>query len=559
LSDTEGPGWRRPAGELAPLLIGVIVAVVFNVYFHGGLVGELDTRLITGAFHHGHVWCFDHVWRALSGQDAWGVATDRLGFPSSAAARCLAVVPALVVAPTRLWLSPLGAYNLAILLTPAPAVACTWLLARRVAGVSSGAAAAAGVLFAVSPYVLGCFAGGQTCKAQVWGLPLALWALSGAVGGPRRAAFLVAVPISTLLLAFSEPTYAAILPLAAVPWAVLSLRRPVLPHVGGALVALAAMAGALLLVRGYYTMGDDRLLVEAFDPASRLKSAGIPIPTPMAQPGPTLLGPPDLQTQPGVANHITYLGVPLLALTLLSLALARRGRLFLLAAFAVGFTISLGEFLVVDNAWVTNGGQKYGLPALLLARYGYPLSQSVMYYRAIVVAALAVAIGSVAWTARWRYGAWAAAVVAAVGLWDTHRATAPLWTLRSAVPSHALHDRIAADAVPGAVVALPLRASAPTGAQAMFDAALHGRATNGLARFTAAGFPPVDTIEAWFAEAEALGPGAGDDALFGHGIRYIVTMPQVEVPERAALSRVLGPPRRAGDRLYWRVGPDALD
>ncbi len=544
---------RRAGITMLPLTVAMVLATIFTIRFHGRMPADLDHRMLAGGFHWGHVWCFDHVWRMVAGLDAWGVNTTRLGFPLTGAARCLALTPALLVAPSRLFLSSIGAYNLAILLTPAAAVATTFLLVRRVTDLDRWSAGAAGVMFAVSPYVLGCLSGGQTCKAQVWGVPLVLWALAGAVRGPSRFVSIVAAGFCGVLLAGTEPTYALIVPFVAGAWAILLLRRPILPHLAGVIFGLAALAAGLATAKLYYQGADTASMLEVFEPANRLKSHGIPIPTPMAQPWPTLLGPPPLQKGAGEPNHVTYLGVPLLVALTLGSVRAWRGRSLAWAAVVIGIVLALGEVLVSENAYVLSGSQKLGLPALLLSRYHYPLSESSMYYRSIVVASLGAAIGAVGWVGGKRWGPAPAWALVAIVLWDTHRVMAPVWPLQSRVQSMELYRWMAADTDPGAVVTVPLVSSQSDGARMMFDGAFTSRRLSALDRFSPPSQANVEALRGWFAEAAASADASA--SLYGHGIRYVTTLPLGPLPERAELTALLGRPYMMDGRAVWRVGP----
>lgn len=544
---------KRAVFALAPVTAAMAVATMYTIRFHGTMPADLDHRLMAGAFHWGHVWCFDHVYRMVAGLDAWGVQTTRLGFPLTGAARCLALTPALAVAPARAFLSPLGAYNLAILLTPAVAVLTTSLLLRRVTDLDRWSAGAAGVMYGVSPYVLGCFSGGQTCKAQVWGVPLVLWALAGVVRGPRRVLGIGITMVCGAILAGTDPTYALIVPFVAGAWALLMIRRPWLPHLAGAMVGLAALAAGLATAKLYYQGTDTTTMLEVFEPANRMKSHGIPIPTPMAQPWPTLWGPPPLQKGAGEPNHVTYIGVPLLIALVVGSVRSWRGRSLAWAAVVIGIVLALGEVLVSDNAYVLSGTQKLGLPALLLARYHYPLADSVMYYRSIVVASLGATMGAVGWVGGKRWGPFPAWGIAALALWDTHRVMAPVWPLHSRVHPTQLYAVIAADPVPGAVVEVPLVSNATEGGRTILDGAFLTRPVNGLVRFSPKDLPNVEAISAWFAEAAASDDAKG--TLYSHGIRYVMTLPDTQARERATFTTLLGPPWMLDGRTVWRVGP----
>ena len=568
--------WVARAGSLGAVLAGMAVAVFLVARFHGDLVSDLDHRLLAGPFHPGHVWCVDHVGKMVRGELPFGILTDRAGFPSEVAARCLVAAPAALVAPLRTWFTPYGVYNLLVLGTPALSVLFAWLLARRVTTLSPLGAAAASVCFAVSPYVLGCYAGGQTCKAQVWTLAACLWALTGALRGPWRPAYVVACGVLGVLTAYTEPTYALIVPLIAGPWALVAsvdaLRAPrrwreLGLHVLGGAAGLAALAAGLWTAKLYYDASGMRPAPdELFEPASRLIASGIHLPSAMAQPRQIFVGPQDLQLDAGAPNHVPYLGIPLLAAMVLGTLAPWRGRALAWTAVIVGVTLSLGEWLVHDNAYVlTEAGARYALPARWLAKQGYPLARSVMYYRAAAVASLGVclgAFGALGWVeARGgrglRFlGAVLALALAGGAIWHTHHVLRPLWPVPSRVVDLRLVERMAADPVPGAILQTPLVHDARTGGGMVFDGVASGRAGTGVLRHVNADHPDVVRLRGWIAEAEALPPDEAAAALHAHGVRYIVSYPgQQEDPERLRIYRTLGPATPVGGRTYWRVGP----
>lgn len=576
--------WATPAGSLTSVLVGMVVAVAVVTRFHGDLVSDLDHRLIAGPFHPGHVWCVEHVGQMVRGELPFGILTDRAGFPSQVAARCLVAAPAAMVAPLRSWFTAYGVYNLLVLGSPALAVLFAWLLARRVTALSSLGAAAASVCFAVSPYVLGCYAGGQTCKAQVWTLAACLWALTGALRGPWRPAYVLACGVFGLLTAATEPTYALVVPLVAGPWALVAsldaFRAPrrwreLGLHVLGGAAGLAALAAGLWTAKLYYDASGTRPAPEElFEPASRMIASGIHFPSAMAQPRQLFEGPQDLQLDAGAPNHVPYLGIPLMGALLLGTLAPWRGRALAWTAVVVGVVLSLGEWLVHDNAWVlTDTGARYALPARWLAKQGYPLARSVMYYRAAAVASLGVCLGAfgalgvldavvTGSVLRRRLlhalGAALALLLAGVSLWDTHRVLRPVWPVASRVVNLSLVERMAADPVPGAVLQTPLVHDARTGGAMLFDGVSSGRAGTGVLRHVNADHPDVVRLRGWLAEAAALPPDEAADALHAHGIRYIVAYPgQQQDPERLALYRTLGIPNVVGGRSYWRVGPEA--
>lgn len=126
------------------------------------------------AFNLPHLWAFDHAARMLVGERPWSLQTDVVGYPGPVEARIIAWAPILMTVPLRPLLGPVGAYNLVLLLAPTLAGLAAFAWLRRLVG--PGVAAVAGALpFATSPYLLGCLAAGQICKAQIWLLPAALY------------------------------------------------------------------------------------------------------------------------------------------------------------------------------------------------------------------------------------------------------------------------------------------------------------------------------------------------------------------------------------------------
>ncbi len=544
------------AWRLGPLAVAVAVALAVNVSFHGQLVHDLRGRLLEGAFHHGHIWCLDHLADQVRGAAPLTVYSDRVGFPDGASARCLIALPAVVAAPLQGGLGAVGTYNLVVLLTPAAAAVAAWLLARKATDLDERGAAAVAVLYATSPFLLGSLSGGQVCKAQVWTIPACLWALTGAVHGPRRAGWAWMAGLLGVATAYSEPTFALIVPLVAVPWALGAVRRPWGWSLLGAGAGLACLAAGLYTAKLYYDSSGAGA-AELFEPAGRLNSGGIPKPTPMSQPA-GIFWAADLDTQAGATNHVSYLGRPLLVAMVLGSFVAWRGRVLAWVALGVGVTFALGELLVVDDAYVTTAaGAKVGLPALWLAKAGYPLARSVMYYRAISVAGLGLALGAVGATSRWRWGGVLAWGLAAVGVWDTHRVLDPVWPLQSRPLRTELSAWMQADPTPGAILALPLQHNARQGGAAVFDAVLADRATTALIRFTSPDQPSLRRTRGWVAEAVAApDAAAAESALYAHGVRYVVWDATAEDAEATALMTRLGSPARFGTRWAWRIGPE---
>ena len=160
------------------LVVLFLAALAAAAALHWPLPMELDSSRVHAHFHGSHVWCFDHIFAMLTGSEPFEHHTRRIGFPENVQLRFIAWVPALLSAPLRLVLGPLGAYNVVLLLSPAISALAAWLLIRRITAASPFTCAGAALAFALSPYVMGCLANGQIAKIQLWILPLHLWAMS---------------------------------------------------------------------------------------------------------------------------------------------------------------------------------------------------------------------------------------------------------------------------------------------------------------------------------------------------------------------------------------------
>jgi hypothetical protein len=129
---------------LRAALIAAVVALALSTALLWPMPLHLTEHMVDGFFHGGHVWCFAHMAEMLHGSADW--QTDQIGWPYEVQLRFIAWAPAVLVAPLQELLGPIGAYNVALLLSfPLAAICATWLL--LLVDVRPMAAAAGGLVF----------------------------------------------------------------------------------------------------------------------------------------------------------------------------------------------------------------------------------------------------------------------------------------------------------------------------------------------------------------------------------------------------------------------------
>lgn len=544
------------------MAVAVVSALLWPLPTH------LRTHHVLGAFHDGHVWCFDHIFRMLTFDQPWSLSTGRMGHPGPVDARFIAWVPALAAAVLRPLLGPLGAYNAVVLLSPAAAAVAVWALARRALGVPAWVAAGAALIYAVCPYALGCLANGQVAKFSHWVLPLTLLAFSELVHGPRRLVGALTLPLATVATTFTSPSTALFLPFAAVVWGGWSVidrrgrRASTALLVAGAL----ALTAASMLPAWWYYGDASGGSGSSFAPGAHLEVGHVPLSAPpMARPGDTFLGDGRREPNPELSTHVTYLGLPLL-LVAAGLSIRRfRGRGLVWALLAVGVVVALGPRLAEDGGYVLVGGRQLALPAALLEAAGYPLASSGMYYRAIVLASLGLCLAIGGGLARVRHP-WAIALawlLAGVAIADGVRSTRDLWPRRcEAVPARIAMEQIGASSADGAVFDYPLETGTFGNQAHLLAAVFHGRATTAVPKVTSVeGDPRLSRLDFQLMIAEAEGmPDVARATLFSRGFSHVVYR---TVGERRGsserLERIFGPPIRGEDVLIWPLAPGGAD
>ena len=480
---------------------------------------NLRTDMVRGFFHGGHVWCFAHMADMVLGDAVW--QTENIGWPYTVQLRFIGWAPAVLVAPLQGLLGPIGAYNIALLLSfPLAALFGTRLI--QVVGVRSWSAAAGGLVFAFSPVTLGFLAAGQVAKIQHWTLAVALLVLVGAV---RQWRWLPVVPLAGLLVGFSSPTFAMFLPLAAglwMTWAVWTNRRWIGPVIR-TVAALALLAYALLWLRPHYDYQPRKGQLYAFAPSTAPPGTHQDLLPMVSRVDSMLVGSEAAPSARGGGSQsvqIAYLGWPLVAADAALSVGSFAGRGLGWGTLLTGAVLSLGPRLADADGFVQRAdGQEMLLPALLLSELGYPIARSGMYYRFLVLAGLGGGLLLAAGCRRRSRLAWLlAGLVIADGLSETRA----LWPRPSApVPGLSLLEAMAADAEPGAVLAFPLKVNDHGGGEQILLSTLHGRPTNGLPRDMQRQPATLQALD-WMAAAAASEDPAA--LLKEQGVRHVVWM-----------------------------------
>jgi len=565
-----GPVEAGPRDLAVALLAAFVVGTAITCALFWPLPMVLDSQRPLGVFHDGQIWAFDHMVDQLSGEVSRSSWTFRIGYPDSRFTAFVGWGAAAYIAPLRLVLGPMGAYNLVLFLGPGLSAVSVALLVRRLTGAAPLAAAGAGLAAALSPTVLGFLASGQPVKIQLWTVVLPLLLLAWAVTGPRRVAALVLLPLAGATSAFTAPSLTLYLPFLA-GLVVLNelvrerkqLRRPAI----AGLLGLGLLAISLLPARAYHAANLAAGRDAAFLPANTLIRPKDPFFAPrlFAQPAEILFGGLEYGTPTDTAaEHVVYLGLLAVGAVLLALLARGRGAPLALAVLMLGTTMALGPHLAHENGWVTTGdGSRLGLPAYALSALGYPLAKSGMYYRAVAIGALGVSLGIGALSTRLHR--WPAVAVAWIlGLAvvaDGVRETRSLWPRAcEPPPAHTLMLELA-EADEGAVLELPLDAEDIAGERGMLSASLHEQPTSSVPYNV---FPDRDERVGRLSKAveAALATGQAREALVDLGFATVIWRPGSERPtrredwkerRRLALVDALGPAEEVDGLLVWRL------
>ncbi len=550
MTSPEAPesSWRSGRVALACLLV---VTGAWSLLLHGATLLSPATRVPSAVFITGHAWCFDHIRRMLAGELPLSLTTDRVGFAGEIHAAFIGWAPAILVAPVGQFLGPVVAINVASLVEPLLAAVATWAWLRG-RGISPTGAALGGLVLALSPPLTGALANGQLCKANVWALPLCLASLDLAARRPWAA------PLSGLAFAacvFSEPTYGVIATLVAVVYGIDAVARSASrPWAAlGVAVAGASWVPSLVLARAYYLVEGTQI----FTPAGSVRGGHGDAVVSGSVSAPELVLGADYLADAENTAHVGYLGLVALGACVLAAARWRDARVAA-ALVALGATLALGEFAILDGELWETGGKVVALPARALAAAGFPFAQSGQYVRFLVVAwaAVALAVGAIA-TARPRWGAVAAALVCV----DALRATAGLWPLGSFDVRGARDFPALAAVVPGGrVLDLPGLGGNFGNGLTQLRGALHGHAVDARARaghrWANAPRPVSSVVFAIIEGQPELARRFLDSERIG-----LVTWVGPETPEGPSLEATvaaLGSPETVGEVYYWRLTNNRL-
>jgi len=527
-----------PPHDRWPLLSLLGFLVLFVMVTHSGWT--LDG--VSGGFHPGHVWVVDQVAEMLSGSESWSGMTRRIGYPDPVYLRLIGWIPLLLAAPLALIMGAPAAMWVVIALGYCAAGLVTTVLIRRVTGADTGSAAAAGLVYVLSPFSLGVLANGQLAKMQLWCLPLLLLLADRLLLEERKWPLACGVFLASVALGFTSPSIGLVMPLALGVWVVFRMRW----RDGAWRWAVCALAlAALGMVPAWWMHTAPTDVVAGLLPAAPVP--GLQSPAHLS-PVATVSGLLGLSVPWDAArsaiNNVGTLGWPALLGAVLAMMVRPRNALLGLCLFATGTLLALGPSVQwASMTWL--------LPAELLVRAGYPLEQSGMYYRFVQVASLGLAMCCAVMALHWpKQARWIALVVGLGTVVDGVRVTEPLWprSIRS-IAHQPLYASMAADSVSGAVLELPLAHIDTEGERRLLGQLIHGRSTSVLARnMVVHGQPRLENLSAAIRDSRTEG------RLRELGFRYVLLhRPRSHSALYSLLLDRLGTPKEDGGLAVWVV------
>jgi hypothetical protein len=497
---------------------------------------------VSGGFHPGHVWVVDQVAEMLSGSESWSGMTRRIGYPEPVFLRLIGWVPLLLAAPLALLIGAPAAMWVVIVLGYCAAGLVTTALIRRVTGADTWSAAAAGLVYVLSPFSLGVMANGQLAKMQLWCLPLLLLLADRLLLEERKWPHACGLFLASVALGFTSPSIGLVMPLALGVWVLVRMRW----SNGGwrwAVCALGLAALGMLPAWWMHTVPTD--VVAGLLPAAPVPGLQSPAHLSPVATAAGLFGlsiPWDAARS--AINNVATLGWPALLGGILAALLRPRHALLGLGLLVSATLLALGPSVQwASMTWL--------LPAELLVRVGYPLEQSGMYYRFVQVASLGLAICCAVTALRWPQQArWIALVLGLGTAVDGWRVTEPLWprSIRP-IPHRPLYASMATDAAPGAVLELPLSHIDTEGERRLLGQLIHGRPTSVLARnMVVHGQPRLEGLSAAIRDART------EERLKNLGFRYVLLHgPRSHSALYSLLSDRLGTPKEDGGLAVWMV------
>jgi hypothetical protein len=333
--------------------LGLSVLVGSDVLLHPqrGIVGSnpaSDFQIMT--------WSLDWwPWAIRHGADP--LHTHLLWAPSGFPTLWITGFPAiaLLALPVTLTLGPLFAYNALMFVAVALAAGCAYLLCRELTG-RTWPAVVGGLMFGLSPYMLGHTLSQHLNLTFVWPIPLVAWAIVCRLRGGWQNGRTFVLAVATLLFVelgssleiFLDLTIVLVLAFVVAVIGAGELRRDVV-RIGG-MIGLAYCACLPFLgAVAYLALTTSHGALSSPPADFSIDVANIVVPTPLS-----LLGAG--HTMRGLSRHFVgnigeqdgYLGLPALALVMLaSRARWRKGAWFATSLLVVILALSLGPVATV--------------------------------------------------------------------------------------------------------------------------------------------------------------------------------------------------------------------
>ena len=568
-----------------PLLVASAVGWLLLILLTWPMALHPLSSTMEGLYHDGHVWCFQYM-----GGSFFGGGSERpmIGYPFDVDLQFIGWGAALLVAPLQWILGPVGAYNASFFVSSTLNIVGIGLL-LRILGASPWPAAAGALLLAFCPFALEALSNGQVAKFQIWVLALHLLVVWAIMRGWWRLPLIVP---ASLLLAYTSPTLAMSLPMVLVimvAWFGLSSPRPKQSLLLG--VAAIVITGICLVgASTAYDLASQQsgLVGTLQDFVSTLMGLGGADGASQAAFFPASVTPGDYQAiidapedswrrswkvaridtiflggEDIYSDHVPYFG--LLGFLVCGYLSRTRfeGRFIGWLLVAGGVLLALGPQLASSEGFVYLAGNPVPMPARLLDAMGYPVGNSGMYHRFLVLGSLGLAILlACGMSTRKEDGNRLSWIFALLIVADGVFQSSGRWPRPSnPVEGIVAYEAMAEDPMPGAVISVPLRTNDTGAGSQIMLASFHGRSTSGLLRFDSWNQNSTLELRQWFAEANRSRDPA--DYLAAKGVRYVLWTPWVQYesggPDLRYLSQMFGAPMEDGKLRYWKLDEDSVE
>ena len=487
-------------------------------------------------FFPGHVWVVDHLAEMLTGDHPPTSYTERIGAPEGVDLRFIGWASLIVAAPLSLLMGAIWATWIVTGLNLVVSWLVTQALLRRL--IPTGATLLPAALYVLSPFALGLLANGQLAKLSLWCLPWLLLEVDKGVRDPGSPWWLVRVLMAAVLMGFTSPSIALVMPLALLLW--LLARRGTIVRM---VLAAGASAAGLIPALWYHSVQSGA--ASGLSPASAIPGLRSPPQLSPVMTWSSFIGDAprwDISTM-GV-NNVSLVGP--LALVLVAAAIVWRLRKSWVGIllFAGGAVFAFGPDLHLSDLDLR-------MPAYGLEVAGYPLTKSGMYYRFVQVAFLGLAIcgSALLQTRAWSLRAGVGAIMVgclAFNAWSTRT----LWPRKTVThASDPLYATMREDPAPGGVLEFPLSHHDTTGEIRVLAQLRHRRPTSGTAQnVVRQGNPRLERLY-----RKAVGSRAAE-ALKAEGFAYVLLhLPSKNLRLREALTSSLGTGTEAPGLVYWKL------